>query len=212
MKDIKNFFQTLKNMWVNPKLKGVVQLVFWVIFFAIVAILFRSGKNPDDINNLKNNNKNSNEVVSYEYQYEYTDQINTVVFNGTHYDNKDKFTMNDIKYYSIDDKYYNEVSKMQIDIVYALDEWKYSNIKNITDHNTYSNLTKYKNGIELYEYNLSKEIYNKYYGKSYSSDIIITITKKENVISEAAIDYGFGKVIIKYSNINEIDSLDINVE
>lgn len=212
MKDVKNFFITVKKMWDNPKLRGVVQLVFWIIFFAIVAILFRSGKNPDDINNLKNNNKNSNEVVSYEYQYEYTDQINTVVFNGTHYDNKDKFTMNDIKYYSIDDKYYNEVSKMQIDIVYALDEWKYSNIKNITDHNTYSNLTKYKTGMEKYEYNLSKEIYNKFYGKSYSNDIIITITKKENIISEAIVDYGFGKVIIKYTNINEIDSLDINVE
>lgn len=214
MKDVKNFFGTLKSWWDNPRLKGVVQLIFWAIFFIIVAIMFRSGKSDDTVKNENNNsnNTNNNEVISYEYKYQYIDNTNTIVINGTHYDNKEKFSLNNTNYYSIDDKYFDDVTKTQVDIAYAIDEWKYSSIKNITDHNAYSNLTKYKSGIEKYEYNLSKEIYNNYYGNTYPNDIIITITKKDNNISEATVDYVFGKAIIKYTNINEIDSLDINVD
>lgn len=218
MKDVKNFFKSLKSMWDNPKLKGVTQLIFWVIFFAIVAIMFRSGKSSDTTNktNIDSNTNISNKaikedssVVSYEYEYIYTENDNVINISGTHYDNKEKFTLNGVSYYSISDNYYNALTNVEVNIDYAIDEWSYNNIKNITDNNPYSNLTKFKAGIEKYEYNISKEIYNKYYNRTYPNDIIITINKTDSNIIEATINYGFGSVSIKYTNINEIENLDI---
>lgn len=219
MKDVKNFFKSLKSFWDNPKLKGVTQLIFWIVFFAIVAIMFRSGKSSDTTNktNIDSNTNISNKaikedssVVSYEYEYIYTENDNVINISGTHYDNKEKFTLNGVSYYSISDKYYNALTNVEVNIDYAIDEWSYNNIKNITDNNPYSNLTKFKAGIEKYEYNISKEIYNKYYNRTYPNDIIITINKSESNIVEATINYGFGSVSIKYTNINEIENLDIN--
>ena len=94
---------------------------------------------------------------------------------------------------------------------YAMDEWKYKNIKDITDHNPQTNQTKYKNGMEKYEYNINNAFYNNYYGRNYPNDIIIVITKDKDKIKEATINYGFGIVNIKYTNINEIDSFDIGI-
>lgn len=213
MKDVKNFFKTIKSMWDNPRLKGVVQLIFWIIFFAIVAILFRSGKSSDVVNNKSDNNsinENNSSVVSYEYEYKYTDDSSIVNINGTHYDNKEKFSLNGTSYYSVDGMYYDAVTKTNTTINYAINEWTYNNIKTITDTNHYSNLTKFKAGIEKYEYNLTKEIYNQYYGTNYPNDLIITINKSGNIITDASINYGFGTVNIKYTSINEIESLDIN--
>ena len=141
--------------------------------------------------------------------YIYTENDNVINISGTHYDNKEKFTLNGVSYYSISDKYYNALTNVEVNIDYAIDEWSYNNIKNITDNNPYSNLTKFKAGIEKYEYNISKEIYNKYYNRTYPNDIIITINKTDSNIIEATINYGFGSVSIKYTNINEIENLDI---
>ena len=213
MKDVKNFFKTIKSMWDNPRLKGVVQLIFWIIFFAIVAILFRSGKSSDVVNNKSDNNsinENNSSVVSYEYEYKYTDDSSIVNITGTHYNNKEKFSLNGTSYYSVDGMYYDAVTKTNTTINYAINEWTYNNIKTITDTNPYSNLTKFKAGIEKYEYNLTKEIYNQYYGTNYPNDLIITINKSGNIITDASINYGFGIVNIKYTSINEIESLDIN--
>ena len=218
MKEIKNIFVTLKSWWDNPRLKGVVQLIFWIIFFFIVALMFRSGKKTDEITKNSVNNKDEqtittgNEVISYEYEYKYIDDTNNVIITGIHYNDKEKFTLNNIKYYSIEDKYYDEISNTETDISLSIDEWSYNKIKYITDHNPYSNLIKYKNGEEKYEYNIDKDTYNSYYGRIYPSNIIISITKDKNTISEAIVNYGFGSVDIKYTNINEIDSLDINVD
>ena len=214
MKDVKNFFTTLKSMWDNPRLKGVVQLIFWIIFFAIIAIMFRSGKSSDVVNDKYDNNTSINEnnssVISYEFEYKYTDESSVVNIAGTHYDNKEKFTMNGSSFYSLDGVYYDTLNNTNTTINYAIDEWNYKNIKKITDTNPYSNLTKFKAGIEKYEYNISKEIYNKYYNRTYPNDLIITINKSGDIITDASINYGFGNVFIKYTSINEIDSLDIN--
>ena len=218
MKNVKGVIEGIGNIFGNPKLRGIAQIIFWIIFFFIVAMIFRSSKASSSRVPKKNNNTNitNNEkngvVNSYEYEYQYKDDNGNINIIGTHFENKESFSMNGTKYYEISGIYYDANTKTKTDIGYAIDEWKYERIKNITNHNPYTNQTKYKNGITKYEYNIEKSIYNNYYIKTYPNDIALTITKNGDLISDATIDYGFGIVNIKYTNINEIDSLDINLE
>ena len=80
------------------------------------------------------------------------------------------------------------------------------------DNNSYSNKTSYKSGNIKYEYTINNLIYNNYYGTNYQNDIVINITVKENKIVDVIINYGFASVTISYTNINEIDDLDINID
>lgn len=218
MKNVKGVIEGIGNIFGNPKLRGIAQIIFWIIFFFIVAMIFRSSKasssrvpKQNSNTNVTNNEKNGI-VNSYEYEYQYKDDNSNINIIGTHFENKESFSMNGTKYYEISGIYYDANTKTKTDIGYAIDEWKYESIKNITNHNAYTNQTKYKNGITKYEYNIEKSIYNNYYIKIYPNDIALTITKNGDFISDVTIDYGFGIVNIKYTNINEIDSLDINLE
>ena len=218
MKNVKGVIEGIGNIFGNPKLRGIAQIIFWFIFFFIVAMIFRSSKasssrvpKQNSNTNVTNNEKNGI-VNSYEYEYQYKDDNSNINIIGTHFENKESFSMNGTKYYEISGIYYDANTKTKTDIGYAIDEWKYESIKNITNHNAYTNQTKYKNGITKYEYNIEKSIYNNYYIKTYPNDIALTITKNGDFISDVTIDYGFGIVNIKYTNINEIDSLDINLE
>lgn len=218
MKNVKGVIEGIGNIFGNPKLRGIAQIIFWIIFFFIVAMIFRSSKasssrvpKQNSNTNVTNNEKNGI-VNSYEYEYQYKDDNSNINIIGTHFENKESFSMNGTKYYEISGIYYDANTKTKTDIGYAIDEWKYESIKNITNHNAYTNQTKYKNGITKYEYNIEKSIYNNYYIKTYPNDIALTITKNGDFISDVTIDYGFGIVNIKYTNINEIDSLDINLE
>ncbi len=218
MKNVKGVIEGIGNIFGNPKLRGIAQIIFWIIFFFIVAMIFRSSKasssrvpKQNSNTNVTNNEKNG-VVNSYEYEYQYKDDNGNINIIGTHFENKESFSMNGTKYYEISGIYYDANTKTKTDIGYAIDEWKYESIKNITNHNAYTNQTKYKNGITKYEYNIEKSIYNNYYIKTYPNDIALTITKNGDFISDVTIDYGFGIVNIKYTNINEIDSLDINLE
>ena len=218
MKNVKGVIEGIGNIFGNPKLRGIAQIIFWIIFFFIVAMIFRSSKasssrvpKQNSNTNVTNNDK-IGVVSSYEYEYQYKDENSNISIIGTHFENKESLSMNGTKYYEISGIYYDANTKTKTDIGYAIDEWKYESIKNITNHNAYTNQTKYKNGITKYEYNIEKSIYNNYYIKTYPNDIALTITKNGDFISDVTIDYGFGIVNIKYTNINEIDSLDINLE
>lgn len=212
MKDIKNFFHTLKVLWKNPKFKGVVQIIFWVIFFVIVAIIFRTTEKSQKQASEIIENEQNEEVVSYEYEYQYSDNLNTIIISGTYYDKKEVFYFNNNKYYFVDNIYYNALDKTVTNFDYAFNEWNYNSIKNIMDNNSYSNKTSYKSGNIKYEYTINNLIYNNYYGTNYQNDIVIYITVKENKIVDAIINYGFASVTISYTNINEIDDLDINID
>lgn len=220
MEDLKNFFKKIKELWKNPKLKGVVQLVFWLLFFIVVALLFRSASfgnvkdNKKNANSLKKDISNNNGVVlSYEYSYNYSDNIgNSTYITGINYKNKNVFYQENDKYYYVNNRYYNALDNSIIEYPYNLIEWQYSNIKNIINSNKYSNVTKYKDGLNKYEYIINYEDYNNYYNKNYTSNIIMNVTMENKIIKEVTINYGFGSVIITYTNINGIENLEINID
>ena len=203
---IKDVFLKLKELWKIPKFKGLIQLLFWVIFFLIVSLLFRSAEKkvdlPVDINN---------KIDSYEYNYQYKESNNIINISGTYYQDKQVFYMNDIKYYYLDNNYYLAVNKELTNMPYAMNEWEYESLKNIMDNNSYSNKIEYIDST-LYEYNIGISAYNNYYNTNYPNNIVITIVRKDDKIESASINYGFGKVEINYSNINKIKNLDISID
>lgn len=212
MKDIKSFFHTLKTWFKNPKFKGIVQIIFWVIFFVVVAMIFRSAeKSQKETADIIEKEQNE-EVTSYEYEYQYSDSSNTMIISGTYYDNKELFYFNNNKYYLFNNIYYNALDNTVVNFDYAFNEWSYKSIKNIMDNNSYSNKTSYKSGDVKYEYIMNNLIYNNYYGTNYQDDIVLNITVKENKIGEVVINYGFASVTISYTNINEIDEMEINID
>ena len=85
---IKEFFSKLRELWRIPKFKGIVQLVFWFIFFLVIALIFRSKDNniPDV--------KVDTSVNSYEYNYQYKEDNNIIDISGTYYKDKQVFYMN----------------------------------------------------------------------------------------------------------------------
>ena len=214
MKNVKGIVEGFQNIFGNPKLRGIVQIIFWVVFFFIVAMMFRTSKANNDVTKKSTElkDKDTSVVNSYEYAYDYKDDLNQIVIKGTHYNNKESFTINNQKYYMVDNNYYDSTTKEIINIDYAMDEWTYDNIKSITDHNSYTNHTKYKDGKEVFEYTIDKNSYNDYYQKTYANNIIMSISKEDGVITEAIVNYGFGIVEISYTSINEIDNLDINID
>lgn len=201
---IKEFFSKLRELWRIPKFKGIVQLVFWFIFFLVIALIFRSADNniPDV--------KVDTSVNSYEYNYQYKEDNNIIDISGTYYKDKQVFYMNNIKYYYLNNNYYLATTSNITEIPYAINEWGYESIKNIIDNNSYSNKIEYEDNVR-YEYNVVSSVYNSYYNTNYTNDITITVIKDE-FIESASINYGFGIVDIKYSNINKIKNLDISID
>ncbi len=208
MQDIKNFFKFIKDKWKNPKFKGIIQLSFWILFFIIVALILKSAEKR----NTKIDKKQEEVVNSYEYNYQFQDQNNKLDISGTYFQGKKVFYMNNNKYYYINNKYYQANNNSLVNINYALNEWDYNSIKSIMDNSEYSNKLEYADDIIKYEYNISNLDYNNYYQTHYNNNIIITVTLKDEIIDSASINYGFGLVQIKYTNINNIKNLDINIE
>ena len=212
MNDLKKFFKTTKELWSNPKLKGTVQLVFWILFFIIVALLFRTSSNNVNVdkdnsnNNVEKQEKTNDEiaVLSYEFMCDYTDNTGSKHITGTNYKNKNVFYQENSKYYFINNKYYNALDNSIVEL--------YSNVKNMMDSNKYTNITKYKDGLVKYEYIIDHNIYNNYYSKNYVNDIIMNITMDNTIIKDVTINYGFASVEINYSKINEIDEIEINID
>lgn len=211
MKSIKSGFQVFLALWKNPKLKGIVQLVFWIIFFAFIAIIFRSANKNNDTKSVEEHKKEDS-VNSYEYVYEYQDSINNIKITGTYSNEKEVFLFNNNKYYYIDNIYYDAITRQNANITYALGEWRYNSIKDLMDKNSYSNKTEYKDGNIKYEYTIDHLVYNSYYNTNYDTDLILNINEVNNHISEVTINYGFGQVKITYEKINEINNIDINID
>lgn len=206
MKNIKSFFHTLKSYFDNKKLRGIVQIMFWIIFFIFVFIIFKMSDNK------KLEVKNDSKVKSYEYNYQYVENnnINNCNITGTYYNGKEVFYLNNNKFYFINNNYYDINNKLT-NIIYSTIEWQYPSLKKIMDNNKYSNKVSYNSGTSKYEYKINKDIYNDYYNTNYQNDILLTITKKNDKINCATINYSFGIVNITYKNINEINNLDINI-
>lgn len=206
MQDIKSGLKFVKEKWKNPRFKGIIQIGFWLIFFVLVSLLFRTNKSS--MNSVKEENI---DVNSYEYNYQYNNTNNIINISGTHYKDKEVFYIDNNKYYFVNNNYYQAIDNKIIDVGYNLVEWRYQSIKNIMDKNNYSNKLEYEDGSIKYEYIIDYMTYNSYYNTNYTNNIIINIIVADEKIKTVNINYLKETVAITYENINNIKDLDINI-
>ena len=77
MKNVKGIVEGFQNIFSNPKLRGIVQIIFWVVFFFIVAMMFRTSKANNAVTKKSTElkDKDTSVVNSYEYAYDYKDDL-----------------------------------------------------------------------------------------------------------------------------------------
>lgn len=209
---MKKFFESLKEMWQDPKKRGLVQISFWIIFFFVIALVYRASTTISDTNvndsSNKNNSVKSNVVNSYEYECVLSDSTK---INGTHYKNKEILYINNDKYYLINNDYYLAKTNTLVNMLYPLKEWEYNSIKNIMNKFKYTSKLEYTNNIIKYEYTINSNSYNSIYLTDYKDDINISLNiDKNNIINSVHISYVNYSVDIIYKNINEINNLEIS--
>ena len=223
MKRIKEIINRFIEIWKIPKYKGLIQLAFWILFFLFVYIVFNA-KNTIPSSNIPSNNEvketETNQITSYIYNYQINDNENTINISGTYYNGIDLFNYNNSRYYIKNNMYYT-LDNNAITIDYSLVEFQYNNILNLIKDKEYDSKTEYKDKNIEYTYTIDSLSYNNFYHKQYETNgnVVIKITYMNNYISNVIIDlsdYYIDKniyqVIINYSNVNNINGLDINIE
>ena len=224
MKKVQDAFKTFKEIWKVPKYKGLLQIGFWVIFFIFVFIFIKTKQNvnTNTINNANNTavEEKNQDILSYIYNYQINDNENTINISGTYYKGIDLFNYNNNRYYIKNNLYYN-LEKVNIPFDYNVIEYQYNNIMNLIKDKEYESKTEYKDKTTEYTYIIDSITYNNYFHKEniVNSNIVLKVKYTNDLIdnvfidlSEYYIDKSIYQVNINYSNINNIDGLDINIE
>lgn len=222
---MKEKYKKYKEFMSVPKNKSLTLIVFYVIFFAFVFVVLSTGKTVQQpvINNDVDNNTEQNidnkikEVKSYEISYEFNIDDKYTIVNGIFYNDDMIFTINNEKYYIKEGSIYTSNNQKIESFEYPLLKFKYSIMDNIINNYKYETKTEYKDGNIKYEYIIPIKEFSQYYneGNINEGNVLITITKND-YISQIDVDlkeyYNVNNylVTIKYSNINGIESLDIN--
>lgn len=213
----KTKFETLKELWKNPKTHNIIVLIFWFIFIGGVILFFKisSAFSTNDSTNQTTETvdplENYNEMTSYEFTY----IANNLSLNGISYEDKYLLYLDNQKYYKSDSLYKigenieiseePEILKLNNTMIYNL-------IKDITaitnaEYDSYlvpliSFINTYE-GITVEDYSLTA--YN----------IIINVYTEDEVVNKITVDltsyYNYKEInidsyilTINYYNINNI--------
>ena len=223
MKRIKEVVDKFKELWAVPLYRGLMRLGFWFLFFLVIfgglkinGIIHHS----NDVKEDQTAKKQISNIDSYLYNYQIITDMNTINISGTYYKGIDAFNLNNIRYYIKDNKYYLVENKSEVNVDLPLIEYQYNNIYNLIKDKQYESKTEYKDGSIEKKYIITSNDYNFYYKTDYpyTGNINMIVKEKDNNMINVMIDYSayyieFNnyQVIINYSNINNIDSLDIEV-
>ena len=222
-------YKQFKEFISVPKNKSFTLLAIYGIFFIFVFIVINTSKYSstpivddkiqDEVNDEIKEETGIKQVDSYEYIYEFN--INNVItnINGTYYNDEQLLSIEQTKYYiknGISYLYSNQLIEQNID--YPIEKLTYNNIHNLINNFEYESKTEYKDRSIKYEYIISNLDFSKYYNEEniYEGNVYINIYEN-NYINKVDIDlssyYNINKYLISinYSNINNIDSLDINI-
>lgn len=223
---MKEKYRKYKEFISVPKNKSIVQIALYGIFFIFVFIIINTHKtvNTPDVETVKEDNiiekKEDNikeEVISYEYIYDFNINDITTNITGTHYNYDELFTINSQKYYIKEGIIYSIDNIKQDNFEYPILRLKYSIMDTLMNNYSYETKTEYKDGTIKYEYIISNNEFGKLYneGNINEGNVNITIIIKDYITQinmDLSTYYNVSKYLltIKYNNINNIESLDIN--
>lgn len=152
-------FSTFFNIWDNKRLKGLISLGIWFVFFLIVILVFRTNT-PTQVEKKLELSEIVSNINNYELVYNITqdDQINT--FSGLYNNNKFIIYKDNLKYF-IQDKTYlvNDDILKEVENPFDLDITKINvnNVYNIIkDEKTLYDYTTSKIKTSVYKINLGE--------------------------------------------------------
>lgn len=195
MKNIKEFFTLLKELWANKRWRSWILLGCYIVFFIFLSILFRTSSTSSEIEETNEHNINvvftNLETISKEdYQYQliinYQNVLNGKVINGTN-----SFVYQGIEYLIIYDKIYSNqdyqlmLTENLFDTLIPIEKINLTNIVSCLKEGTlvYDNVIT--NGFESMYYIDS----NRFVETDQTNKISVTLTGKEEQVEKIEINY-----------------------
>ena len=233
---MKKLIEKYKKIFDTKRKKAVLKLALWILFFVIVLNMV--GRPPKNYyKNSENSNKevklsassidNFKNMSNYEYTYNIefkkNDTVQTFNIDGTYYNNKYYFNMDNKSYYISDEVIYlvNNDEKKIIDVKSILNNgifnvvdlriFRKDNLYTFIDSSTEESNTSYKDGTEVKKYS---------YVTSEGKKMDITTSSSGKLINSIVLDltnyidikYDSVKATLNLKNINNISSYKVNYD
>lgn len=193
---MKTKWETFKEIWKNPRYHALIELSFYIIFFAIIIIAFRTAGNSET--NLSVLDK-LNTMTSFDYEVNIykNDEIKYEI-NGIYYETSNTFVLNDKEYEIIDGTVMLNGNKADLLVEFDLFYITHSSLYNtISEAELYSKTT--------YNDDTTSKTYRIYEEEKY---IDIITYENDDYIYKIVIDYNDTLdniedyvIEIEYSNI-----------
>lgn len=163
---VKTGMLKIKEMWKNPRYRGIIMLGLYFIFFLFIIMGIRSGNTSTH-----NSSKNTTSALdyslekikgnNYHYRYEVNWNDKKVVYEGDRYYHKELFTKNDgitEKFYHYNETYLKDVNNVwsKTENPYLFSDFKeISTVEEILKSASYDSKTEYSNQSMNYTYKVS---------------------------------------------------------
>ena len=222
-----NFFKNFKTIWSNKRYKSLIILGVWILFFAIVVLIVRiQSEKIKQYNDQQPVILSINEILeninSYSFTYQIQNDDETIIIDGTNYNEEFVVTLKEKRYYINDYVYLINGEKL------VKQENPFEINFNVFNIQKIYNLIKNRNPLyEIKENNMTTSIYKvllyEINEEMADETMEISITKSEDKIHNILLDltqyinceqlrYKKFTLSIVIDDINDISKFDYNVE
>lgn len=222
-----NFFKNFKTIWSNKRYKSLIILGLWILFFAIVVLIVRIQSDKikqynDQQPVILSINEILENINSYSFTYQIQNDDETIIIDGTNYNEEFVVTLKEKRYYINDYVYLINGEKL------VKQENPFEINFNVFNIQKIYNLIKNRNPLyEIKENNMTTSIYKvllyEINEEMTDETMEISITKSEDKIQNILLDltqyinceqlrYKKFTLSIVIDDINDISKFDYNVE
>lgn len=222
-----NFFKNFKTIWSNKRYKSLIILGLWILFFAIVVLIVRIQSDKikqynDQQPVILSINEILENINSYSFTYQIQNDDETIIIDGTNYNEEFVVTLKEKRYYINDYVYLINGEKL------VKQENPFEINFNVFNIQKIYNLIKNRNPLyEIKENNMTTSIYKvllyEINEEMADETMEISITKSEDKIQNILLDltqyinceqlrYKKFTLSIVIDDINDISKFDYNVE
>ena len=200
----------IKELFKTKRGRAILKLCGYIIFFAIVILMFRTSGDESNIP-ISDNKETKTPIQIFDdmTNYEYLYNRNGTIINGKVYRDNMYFTLNDNTYY-VNNKIYliKDNDKEEIDDIDKLYLINNHDISKYIEHSTLvSKNDNYEEGITENKYHIDSEyvIYD-------VNNMYVTLYEQNNNIFKVLIEMDKDKIEIEYKEIGKVSNFTLDYE
>lgn len=200
----------IKELFKTKRGRAILKLCGYIIFFAIVILMFRTSGDGSNIPiSYNKETKTPIQIFDDMTNYEYLYNRNGTIINGKVYRDNMYFTLNDNTYY-VNNKIYliKDNDKEEIDDIDKLYLINNHDISKYIEHSTLvSKNENYEEGITENKYHIDSEyvIYD-------VNNMYVTLYEQNNNIFKVLIEMDKDKIEIEYKKIGKVSNFTLDYE